>query len=312
MTPYIHTPVLLSEVLNFLDPQPNQNYVDCTLGGGGYTEGLLKALAPNGRVLAIDLDHTALLNAEDKFGKSKRLVLAHGNFSQINHFVVNHKFANIAGIVADIGLSSYQIDQSQRGISFQKKEVLDMRFDQSSNEPDARFLLNHRDQRELAGLFKTYGEEKYANQIAKRIIKARESKLIKYTDELVDLIKLSLPKPVAHKYQDTARRIFQSLRIAVNHELENLQTFLPKAFDILAPKGKFVVVTFHSLEDRIVKNYFKALTQGCVCPPEFPICKCGRLPQGQLLTKKAVTASEEELSLNPRAKSAKLRAIEKL
>lgn len=311
MTNYTHIPVLLSEVQEILQPKPGQNFVDATLGGGGYTEMLLKASGPKGKVLSIDLDEIALKNAKSKFGKTNRLVLAHGNFAQIDRMVTSHQFENISGIVADIGLSSYQLDQSGRGISFQKRELLDMRFDQSSKEPDARFLLNHDDEGELLEVFREFGEEKYAGRIAKQIVKIRTEKAIKYTDELVEIIKQSLPKPHVHRYQDTARRIFQALRIKVNHELENLETFLPKAFDILAPGGKLAVVTFHSLEDRIVKQYFKALTHGCVCPPEFPICKCGRLPQGKILTNKPLVADKEELIINSRAKSAKLRAIQK-
>lgn len=308
---FAHTPVLLNEVLALLKPEANQNFVDATLGGGGYTKALLELNSPNGKVLAIDLDHKALENAKGKLPKD-RLVLVHGNFREIAHHVVSHKFSDISGIVADIGLSSFQLDQSGRGISFQKDEPLDMRFDESSEEPDARFILNHHDTAQLAAIFQDYGEEKYSHKIADRITKSREQEPIKTTTQLNDLIKDALPKPVQHKWQDTARRIYQALRIAVNHELTNLERFLPEAFNILAPGGTLAVVTFHSLEDRIVKNYFKSLATGCICPPEFPVCRCGRTPQGEILTKKAVMATEQELEQNSRAKSAKLRAIKKL
>lgn len=309
---YTHIPVLLNEVLSHLEPKPNQNFVDATLGGAGYSEALLKASGPDGKVLAIDLDQTALASAEQKLSKFKnRLTLAHGNFQDIDKIVVRHKFQVISGIVADIGLSSYQIDQSGRGISFQRKELLDMRFDISSNQPDARFLLHHRTEAELKNIFLKYGEDKNSGKIARDIVRYRQAHELKYTDELVAIIQDSLPKPQKHKWEDTARRIFQALRIEVNHELSNLENFLPKAFNLLASGGRLAVVTFHSLEDRIVKNYFKELTHGCICPKEFPVCLCGRVPMGKILTKKVVTASQDELKNNSRSKSAKLRVIQK-
>lgn len=322
---YSHTPVLLKEVFEYLQPQADNNYVDATLGGGGYTDALLQASSPAGKVLAIDLDPAALDNAKAKFqAHGDRLVLAHGNFRDFDKIISHHEFANIDGIVADIGLSSYQLDGSERGISFQNKELpelLDMRFDTSSDQPDARFLLHHRTAEELAKIFTEYGEEKHSYKIAQNIVRAIEdaknkgqnsNEAVKYTTDLVKIIQDSLPKPEKHRWADSARRIFQALRIEVNGELANLEAFLPKAFNLLEPGGRLAIVSFHSLEDRIVKNYFKELTTGCICPPEFPICKCGRTPQGKILTKKAVTASEAELQINSRAKPAKLRVIEKL
>lgn len=310
---YHHTPVLLSEVLMMLAPQPGQNFVDATLGGGGYTQALLTASVPNGKVLAIDLDQAALENARIKFSNYKdRLKLAHGNFRDISDFVLKHKLVNISGIVADIGLSSFQLDNSGKGISFQKHELLDMRFDSTSQEPDARFILKTYPTPQLASIFSDYGEEKYSHKIADAINKYKIKNEIKYTDDLNEIIKSALPRPVAYKWQDTARRIYQALRIAVNHELANLEKFLPAAFNILAPTGKLAVVTFHSLEDRMVKKYFKSLSKGCVCPPEFPVCNCGQNPQGKLLTPKAVMASQDEVSSNSRSMSAKLRVIQKI
>lgn len=310
---YQHIPVLLDEVLTLLEPQPGQNFVDATLGGGGYTEALLELCAPSGKVLSIDLDKVALKNAEKVIAKHKdRLILVHGNFRDIAQHIRHNEFNNIAGIVADIGLSSFQLDESGRGISFQKHEPLDMRFDQSSQDPNAGFILNKHSTPELAKIFTEYGEEKYSHKIADHIVKARAEAPIKYTTDLNELIKSALPKPVQHKWQDTARRIYQALRIEVNHELANLERFLPDAFNLLAPNGRLVIVTFHSLEDRIVKNYFKSLAKGCVCPLEFPICKCGQTPQGKILTKKAIMASESEQEMNSRSKSAKLRAVQKI
>lgn len=319
---YSHTPVLLNEVLEYLKPRADQNYVDATLGGGGYTERLLQAASPTGKVLAIDLDPAALQNAKTRFVKnSDRLILAHGNFRDFDKIISHHDFGLIDGIVADIGLSSYQLDGSERGISFQNKELLDMRFDTTNDQPDARFLLHHRTVEELAKIFTAYGEDKHSYKIAQNIVRVideakqedkNSNEVVKYTTDLVKIIQDSLPKPEKHRWADSARRIFQALRIEVNGELVNLEAFLPKAFNILQPGGRLAIVSFHSLEDRIVKNYFKELATGCVCPPEFPICKCGRTPQAKILTKKAITASLAELQDNSRAKPAKLRVIEKI
>lgn len=309
---YSHTPVLLKEVLGYLGPKPGENFVDATLGGGGYTRAILERTAPKGKVLAIDLDSSALDNFKSKSdGLKDRVVLCHGNFADINKFVTNHEFGPIAGIVADIGLSSFQLDHSGRGITFQKKEPLDMRFDLSSDEPDAKFILNNHSETELAEIFRKYGEEPNARAIARKIVRERDAHKVHYTTDLLALIEAALPKPIKHKVNDVARRIFQSLRIVVNHELQNLETFLPKALDIVAPGGVIAVITFHSLEDRIVKQFFVESARGCVCPLEFPICLCGKNPSAKILTKKPVTASEEELQNNSRSKPAKLRVITK-
>jgi 16S rRNA (cytosine1402-N4)-methyltransferase len=322
MIEYVHTPVLLKEVVELLNPQSGQNFVDATLGGGGYTKAILDRIMPDGKVLAIDLDKDAIKNFQflisnfqknSKFQnlKTNSVIVHQGNFAQIDKIVERHKFSNINGIVADLGLSTYELDQSGRGFSFQKNELLDMRFDQSQ-KVDAKFILNNFDQKQLEKIFREYGEEKFSRQIAKKIQESRTKNQIRYTIELYQIIQDALPKPVKHKAGDSARRIFQALRIAVNHELSNLEEFLPKAFDLLNPGGRLVVVTFHSLEDRIVKQFFVKLSKGCVCPPEFPICLCGKNPRARLLNKKPVVPGSEESNINPRAKSAKLRAIKKL
>lgn len=309
---YYHVPVLLNEVIEYLQPRAGQNFVDATLGGGGYSQAILDKIKPDGTVLAIDLDEVAIQNTRCKIPNTKSLILHHGNFRNIDKIIKHHDFPAPDGIVADIGLSSYQLDESGRGISFQKKEVLDMRFDKLSDHPDAKFVLNNYDQTRLAKIFREYGEEKFAAKIARKIQESRAKNQIKYTDGLYQIIESSLPKPVKHKANDSARRIFQALRIEVNHELENLESFLPKAFSLLKPSGKLAIVSFHSLEDRIVKQYFAGLTRGCVCPIDFPECICGKSPQGRVLTKKPVTANESEIKENPRSKPAKLRVIQKL
>jgi 16S rRNA (cytosine1402-N4)-methyltransferase len=312
MENYEHIPVLLNEVLEYLSPGPGQNIVDATLGGGGYSIAILKEIGETGKLLAIDLDKDAIENARTKIQepRSKNCIFAHGNFTKIDHIVKNHNFPAPDGIVADLGLSSYELEH--RGISFQTNQPLDMRFDQSQPE-DAKFILNSYDEKRLEKIFREFGEEKFSRQIAKKIIGNRQQAVeIKHTKELYQIIQEALPKPVKHKADDSARRIFQALRIEVNHELENLQEFLPKAFDLLVPGGRMVVVSFHSLEDRIVKQFFVGLTKGCVCPPDFPQCICGRDPKGRILTKKPVSANSHELAQNSKSKPAKLRAIQKL
>ncbi len=316
---YNHVPVLLKQAITLLNPQPGQRFVDATLGGGGYTAELLKAVGSDGAILSIDLDESALNNARHNFDaeiKSKNLTLVHGNFAQIDKALENHEnffgLNAIDGIVADIGLSSFQLDQSGRGITFQKKEPLDMRFDLGSNEPDARFILNEYSEEDLTKIFREYGEDKESKRIARAIVRARAETPLQYTTDLTEIIQQALPKPVQHKWTDNARRIFQALRIAVNHELENLENFLPKALDLVKPGGVIVIVSFHSLEDRMVKEFFVQAAKGCICPKDFPICKCGRTPRAQILTKKPVTAEPDELVENSRSNPAKLRAIRKL
>lgn len=323
---YVHVPVLLNEVIQQLGPRPGQYFVDATLGGGGYSLAILERIRPNGQVLAIDLDEDALdnfkfeylnptseTNSKSKTLNSKQIILRKGNFRDIDKIIRHHDFPAPDGIVADIGLSSHQLDGSERGISFQKKEVLDMRFDKSSDQPDAKFILNNYEQDRLLKIFRDYGEEKFARQIIKKIFEVRSKKQeVRHTTDLYAIIQDALPKPIKHRADDSARRIFQALRIEVNHELENLEEFLPKAFGILKPGGRLAVVSFHSLEDRIVKQYFAGLSRGCVCPLEFPTCICGKNPQGKILTKKPVVASEMEIKNNPRSKPAKLRVIQKL
>jgi 16S rRNA (cytosine1402-N4)-methyltransferase len=311
---YTHIPVLLQEALSYLDPKPGQNFVDATLGGGGYSMALLKKVSPSGRVLSIDLDPAA----REQYAKQlagtpyqNNAVISPGNFAELDHIAGHYEFRNISGIVADIGLSSYQLDESGRGISFQKDEPLDMRFDPSSTT-DAKFILNNFSLDELTRMFQENGEEPHSRAIAKAIVSRRESHVMVSVQDLVAAIQTGLPKPKRHLWQNAARRIFQAVRMEVNHELENLETFLPKAFDLLNPGGRMVVVSFHSLEDRLVKRFFAEAARGCICPPDFPYCKCGLTPQGKLLTKKPVTATAEEQTANSRSIPAKLRAIIKI
>ena len=309
---YFHQPVLLKEVLEFLEPKTGETVIDATLGGGGYSLAVLEKIGKNGTLLSVDLDHDAISNAHSLVGEKKNWILVQGNFRNIDKIAEKHKLNQINGIVADIGFSSYELDGSGRGFAFQKNEPLDMRFDQGQPE-DARFYLANKSAEELEKIFREYGEEKFSRQIARKIKEMEnEGRKIRHTGELLQAIEAALPKPVKHKASDSARRIFQALRIAVNHELENLKDFLPKAFDLLSSGGRMAVVSFHSLEDREVKTYFNNLVKGCVCPPDFPQCLCGRKPKAKILSKKPITASEAELSANSRSRPAKLRGLIKL
>lgn len=314
-TQYHHIPVLLPEVLRIMDPQPGQRFVDATLGGGGYTTALLERSAPDGRVLAFDLDQDAIdafrAKIEGTFLAS-RVQVVHQNFSQVAHAAAERGFGPIHGIVADIGLSSYELDQAGRGISFQKDEPLDMRFDQTAHGPTAAHMLAEYSEAELARVFTEYGEERFAESIARSVVRERTAQPVVRTTQLLKVIEESLPPRLRHTSLDSARRIFQALRIAVNGELANLEAFLPAALDIVAPGGVLAVVTFHSLEDRIVKQFCKSAATGCVCPPEFPVCRCGQTPRAVLLTKRPILATEQEQAANRRSASAKLRAIRKV
>lgn len=310
---YSHTPVLLKEVLEYLQPKAGGVFIDATLGGGGYTEAIAAGVGEKGKVLSLDLDADAI----QAFGlKPKTLnlkpVLVQGNFKDIASIAQEHGFSGVNGIVADIGLSSYELDDAGRGISFKHDEPLDMRFDVQSNGVTAADLLAEKTELELTSLFTKYGEERYARPIARNIVRTRTEEPVTRTAQLVDIITNSIPRAVRHKAQDSCRRIFQALRIAVNGELDNLQEFLPSALSLLAPGGKLVIVSFHSLEDRIVKQFFVKAATGCICPPRFPQCVCGKTPQVQILTRRPITAGDGELEQNTRSRPAKLRAALKL
>jgi 16S rRNA (cytosine1402-N4)-methyltransferase len=323
---YRHTPVLLQEVLEYLNPQPGDIVVDGTLGGGGHSKEIAKRIEPNGFLLGIDLDPAAIKEAEKVFQESEiktRYRFVHGNYADIAELYadVAKEFklkSNPNKILVDVGISSYDLEGSNRGFSFQKDEPLDMRFNPEAvsvghqTPRDAAYLINHLSKEQLQKIFSEYGEERFSGRIASGIIARRESSEIKTTAELLDVIRLTLPANLRYTYQNSARRIFQSLRIEVNHELENIQRFLPTAFELLPAKGLLAVISFHSLEDRAVKRFAQELVKGCVCPPDFPECRCDKKPLAKILSKKPVIAGEAEISENSRSRPAKLRIIEKL
>lgn len=309
---YQHTPVMLKEVLEYLKPRPGQNFIDCTLGGGGYTAEIAKKILPEGKILAIDLDELAIDNAKTKI-KTKNIILAHDNFKNLQA-IVNKYFeagAEFSGIVFDLGLSSAQLAAGSRGFSFNLPDSpLNMNFGEQAGET-AENIINSWSEAELAKIFKEYGEEKFAYKIALAIVRERQAKRIATVGKLAEIISKAAPKRRQSKIHP-ATKIFQALRIAVNSELENLRAVLPQAVDLLKAGGRLAVISYHSLEDRIVKQYFRQEAKDCLCPPSLPVCRCGHRARLKILTKSVLRPTEEEVLKNPRGRSAKLRAAEKI
>jgi 16S rRNA (cytosine1402-N4)-methyltransferase len=303
--------VLPSETLSVLAAHAGGRYVDGTLGGAGHSALLLDASAPDGRVLGIDADAAALERARERLAPAVaagRLLLRQGNFAQMEELARDADFAPVDGILLDLGLSSDQLADAARGFSFAADAPLDMRFDTSQGQPAAD-LVNTLDETELADLLWRYGEERRSRAIARRIVAQRRRAPIARTGELARLIASVMPGRPGGIHPAT--RSFQALRIAVNDELGNLEAALPRAVELLRPGGRIAVISFHSLEDRIVKRYFNEEARGCVCPPELPVCVCGRSPRLRVVTRHPITASAEELARNPRSRSAKLRVAER-
>ncbi len=307
-----HVPVLLQETLDYLNASLGGKFIDGTVGGGGHTGAILAANAKS-KVLGIDLDQTSLEKLKNEFsqkGLSQRVILVSGNYRDLKQLAAENEFSPVDGILLDLGFSSSQVDNNARGFSFQTDGPLDMRYDLES-ERTAGDILNRYPERDLTRIFKEFGEEKLAKKIAFSIIKARKIAPLQTTMQLAEIIRLSVPLPVRFRWQENARRIFQAIRIEVNRELENLKRALPDALEILKPGGRLVIISFHSLEDRIVKEFFNQEAKDCVCPPEFPTCVCDKVPTVKILTRKPIEAGEEEIKTNSRSKSAKLRAAEK-
>ncbi len=322
---YKHTPVMLKEVLEYLDPQPGQYFIDCTLGGAGYTVAIAEKVGPKGKVVAIDLDKMAIENAKSQITnrKSLSIILVQDNFKNLSEIAKKY-FSNkkINGIVFDLGLSSAQLQDMDRGFSFQEDALLDMDFGCRSSRCEAgisdvgfqttEYIVNNWKQEELEKIIREYGEERFAKRIAQGIVDYRENKQIKTTGQLVEIIKSAVPKKYLYGKIHPATRTFQALRIATNNELENLRKALPQAIDLLKSKGRIAVISYHSLEDRIVKRFFKQESRDCICPPNYPACRCQHKQQIKILTKKVIMPAKEEVINNPRSRSAKLRVAEKI
>ena len=307
MSEFKHIPVLFNETIDALNVRPDGIYVDCTAGGGGHCAAVAERLT-TGRIIAIDQDPEAVANLQERFKNNGRVTIVHDNFVNISSILENLGIDGVDGIMADLGVSSHQLDTDERGFSFHKDAPLDMRM--SMEGMSAADLVNTASQSELQKIIYTYGEEKFAPSIARNIVKAREKKPIETTFELVDIIKASMPMK-AKRDGHPARKTFQALRIEVNGELEKLERALDDMFEALNPSGRIAIITFHSLEDRIVKKKFNKFCEGCICPPEFPVCVCGRKPRGRLPFK-SKAPTENEVGENFRAHSARLRAIEKI
>jgi 16S rRNA (cytosine1402-N4)-methyltransferase len=308
-----HIPVLLSETLNYLNVTKGRKFVDGTAGSGGHLSAILLA-NPLSEAIGIDLDQASLDNLQTEIvqkGLSQRAQLVQGNYRNIDKILKERNIELVDGILLDLGFSSSQLDDPVRGFSFQAESALDMRYDRNSTLTAEKVVNSYHD-RELEEVISKFGEEKFARRIAANIIRDRKVQPIKTTTQLAEIIRLSLPAPVRYKANESFRRVFQALRIEVNSELENLKTFLPKAMPLLNPGGRLCIISFHSLEDRIVKNFFLNEAKGCTCPPEFPVCICNKFSNARILTRKPVTASVEETEKNSRSRAAKLRAIEKV
>ncbi len=307
MSDFKHIPVLFNETIDALNVRPDGTYVDCTAGGGGHCAAVAEKLT-TGRIIAIDQDPEAIENLNERFKDNSRVTVIHDNFVNIEAILRKLDINGVDGIMADLGVSSHQLDTDERGFSFHKDAPLDMRM--SMEGMSAAELVNTASQQELQRIIYTYGEEKFAPSIARNIVKAREIKPIETTFELVDIIKNSMPMK-AKRDSHPARKTFQALRIEVNGELEKLDKALDSMFEVLNPSGRIAIITFHSLEDRMVKKKFNKFCEGCVCPPEFPVCVCGRKPRGKLPFK-SKAPTENEVGENFRSHSARLRAIEKI
>ena len=307
-----HYSVMLKETVDGLNVRKGGIYVDCTLGGAGHSEEILKRLCGNGLVVGIDQDDFALSKARERLLKYKdNIKLIKGNFSQTAQLLKDEGIDRIDGVVADLGVSSFQLDDAQRGFSYMKDAPLDMRMNRDSSF-SAYNVVNEYTEGELARIIDLYGEERFAKRIASNICCERKTKPIETTLELVQIVKKSVPIRSRQESSHPAKRTFQAIRIEVNGELDVIDKMINGVFPMLNSTARMSVISFHSLEDRIVKHTFLELTKGCECPPDFPVCICGKKAQGVLITKKPILPSEKELEENSRSKSAKLRICEKI
>jgi 16S rRNA (cytosine1402-N4)-methyltransferase len=307
-----HVPVLADEVRELLSVQPGETVVDGTFGAGGHSRLLVEDLQGEGKLVAVDRDPTVRPYFDRLKASSRGVQL---RFLRGDYAVVLGQLAGNGvradAVLLDLGLSSMQVDRPERGFSYATDAPLDMRMD-PSDESSAAHVLATWDERELETIFRKYGEERYARQIARGIVRRREEAPIERTGELVDVVRASIPAPARFGEGHPAKRVFQALRIEVNHELESLEAGLPAAFQMLRPGGRLAVISFHSLEDRIVKRFLRERARGCTCPPELPVCVCGHEPEARLLTTKPVRPSAHEVEHNPRAAAARLRAAVKV
>ncbi len=311
---FSHTSVLLYECIDALNIRDGFTYVDCTTGGGGHSLEIAKRLGKNARLICLDRDPDALSAAKERLKEHlDKITFVHTNFSDLGAVLDELKIDNLGGVLADLGCSSYQFDTPERGFSYMHDAPLDMRMDAAAEGSLTAYdVVNHYSQDELKRILFEYGEEKFAPRIAAAIVRARENAPIETTTQLSDIIKYAIPASARVGGPHPAKRSFQAIRIEVNHELDAIAPVIESAVAHLVPSGRCAIISFHSLEDRPVKLTYQTLAQGCICPRDFPVCVCGRKPQVKILTKKPILPSEEELTSNPRSRSAKLRVAEKL
>lgn len=306
---FLHKSVLLNETIEGLNIKPDGVYVDGTLGGAGHSSQILSRLGDKGRLIGIDQDEDAIATATDRIGGAPQVTIVRSNYSQMPQVLDELGIDTVDGILLDLGVSSYQLDAEERGFSYRFDAPLDMRMDRRQSL-SAREIVNNYTERELFKIIKDYGEEQFAQNIAKHIVIERQKKPIETTFELNEIIKMSIP---AKKRQNghPSKKTFQAIRIECNRELEVLKSSLDQMIDRLSPGGRFAIITFHSLEDRMVKVAFKNAENPCTCPPEFPVCVCGNKSKGKVITRKPIIPSDEEMEENSRSKSSKLRIFEK-
>lgn len=306
---FAHKPVLFTETIDSLAIRPDGTYIDGTAGGGGHSEAILRRLK-DGRLLSIDQDPDAIAACTARLSSYPGWMIRQGNFSQMVELAASCGITQVDGVLMDIGVSSHQLDTPERGFSYHTDAPLDMRMSQEG--PTAADLVNTLSWQQLADIIRRYGEDKSAVRIARAIVEAREKEPIRTTLQLADIIRNAVPAAVRRAEGHPARKTFQALRIAVNGELDRLSEGLEAAFSLLSTGGRLAVITFHSLEDRIVKQKMNEWCTGCTCPPDFPVCVCGKKPRAELVYKKGLAPTEEEIQENPRARSARLRVCTKL
>ena len=305
-----HKLVLLNETIDNLHVKPEGTYVDGTLGGGGHAYEVAKRLSPQGRFIGIDQDADAIRAAGQKLAEFGNVTLIRSNYCSIREELMGNNVTGVDGIVLDLGVSSYQLDTPQRGFSYMSDAPLDMRMDQR-NDLTAGDIINGYSEAELYRVIRDYGEDRFAKNIAKHIVAARAVKKIETTYELVDVIRSAIPMKIQKTMGHPAKQTFQAIRIELNRELDVLEGTLDTMIDLLNPGGRICIITFHSLEDRIVKNAFRRNENPCTCPPGLPVCVCGKVSRGKVVTRKPIIPDEKEMDENPRSKSAKLRVFEK-
>ncbi len=308
---YKHQAVLLEEAVEYLNIKEDGIYLDGTLGRAGHSSEILKKLSKTGKLIAVDRDTAAIEAVKKKLAGEESLILEHSNFQDFDQVLAKLGLKAVDGMLFDLGVSSPQLDNPERGFSYQKEGPLDMRMN-PEQKLTAADIVNSYSQAELEKIITDYGEENWAARIAEFIVKMRTEKRIKTTSDLVEVIKAAIPKAVRRSGGHPARRTFQALRIETNNELEQLKNLIDKAVSFLNPGGRLVIITFHSLEDRIVKHKFRDLAKDCTCPPDFPICVCDKKSEVKVITRSPIQASEEEKAANPRSRSAKMRVAEKI